>query len=67
MEPIIGVYFSFHSFENADTAEIALVLLVVPVVPEAAITRHPMACVFAMDVPPVPAHGIIFAAAAVNA
>ena len=66
-EPIIGLYFNFHSFEKAETAEIALVRFVVPVVPEAAITLHPIDWVLAMEVPPVPASGIFFSAAAFKA
>ena len=49
-EPMIGLYFNFHSFEKAETAEIALVRFVVPVVPEAAITLHPIDWVLAMEV-----------------
>ena len=48
-------------------ADIALVLFVVPVVPDAAMTLHPKDCVLAMDVPPVPATGICFSAAAIKA
>ena len=66
-EPMIGLYFNFHSFEKAETAEIALVRFVVPVVPEAAITLHPIDWVLAMEVPPVPASGIFFSAAAFKA
>ena len=44
--------------------EIARVLLVVPVVPEVAITLAPAAAIWAIEVPPVPAIGTFFSAAA---
>ncbi len=63
-EPRTGIYFKSHSVAKAEMKAIARVRLVVPVVPDADITFAPSERASAMDVPPVPASGIRFSAAA---
>ena len=50
-EPIIGMYFKFHSLASAETNATARVRFVVPVVPDAEITRAPSFCALAIEVP----------------
>ena len=62
--PMTGIYLIFQYFASAVVNATALVRFVVPVVPDADRTLHPMFCVSATPLPPVPAIGIFVLAQA---